>query len=231
MKQLFQWGMIVSLIISGLLSILILLIGDMDDTQVKIIFTSLSIAGFSITGFCNAVLIEKMKNRFGYAGILSSVLAFIHLIVLIWFKIDFFNHEWFVKLTVSSIVAAVATAHISLMLLISQNDKAVKASQYLTIASSIATSSLIISAIFAEYFEDAMGRAIGIFSVLTAVGTVVTPILNRLKNGENVQKNELESFEFITQVIQKYMENCSEEEKSNVERALLLLDKLKNRKV
>ena len=65
LRKTFLITMIISLSISALIGIIIFLFGDFGDSEVKILLTTLSIGGFSLTGLCCSVLYEK-KNIFNF---------------------------------------------------------------------------------------------------------------------------------------------------------------------
>ena len=60
-KKIFLITMVISLSISALIGIFVFLLGDFGETDFKLLMTTLTIGGYSLTGLCCSVLYEKRK--------------------------------------------------------------------------------------------------------------------------------------------------------------------------
>ena len=84
-KKVFLISLIVALSISAFLGIIIFLTGNFGKTELKILLTTLTIGGFSLTGLCCAILLEKKRFPFfAVIGMLFSVFGFLITTSLIW---------------------------------------------------------------------------------------------------------------------------------------------------
>jgi len=89
LKKVFLISLIISLSISALLGVIILLIGNFGQIQARILLTTLTIGGFSLTGLCCANLLEKKRfSAFAIFGMIVSIWGFLFLTSLIWEIID-----------------------------------------------------------------------------------------------------------------------------------------------
>ena len=178
-KKAFLLALIASLLISALIGIFIFLFGDFGATESKILFTTFAVGVFSLTGLCCSALYDKKRfSTLAVFGIVSSFMALLYTVLTVWEVIDIDTLRFLYVL----IILAFSSAHASILLLIEPVNKLVK---------SILSSTLIIIAIvailliplFLELFYDPgeyYYRVLGVFSVLDVLGTIVTPILNKL---------------------------------------------------
>ena len=75
-KKIFLISLIVSLSISALLGIIIFLVGNFDEIQVRILLTTLTVGGFSLTGLCCATLLEKKRfSAFAIMGMIILIMT------------------------------------------------------------------------------------------------------------------------------------------------------------
>ncbi len=169
-----------SLIVSALIGIFVFLFRNFGIVEINVILTTVAISGFSLAGLCNAIIFEK-KNfiSLSIVGFVIDVLGFVYSIIAIW---NFIPLENIFKTFISLIILTVAFAHISLILLIRPRSRMVKISLYSTITSNIIISLMLLSVIMLNMdLSDQMHfRILGVLIVLVSLGTIVTPIFNKI---------------------------------------------------
>lgn len=175
MKKSFLILLVISLIISGFLSILNVLIGVGTG---QVLLSTFCIAGYSILGLCCSTLYEKNKNNiFSLVGIITVILGFIFSFGFIWSWFDTSNE--IIKIFFSSIVIPVSFAHASLILLIDSKNIIVKTSVIVT------TICIGIFAVMLTYLIWTFGtveipiKIIAVLGIIESLGTIVSPILNK----------------------------------------------------
>jgi len=190
-KKIFLISLIISLSISALLGIIIFLVGNFGEIQVRILLTTLTIGGFSLTGLCCATLLEKKRfSAFAIFGMIVSIFGFLFITSLIWEIIDWdsFDNIW--KVMIITIILAFSTAHASLLLLV-KSDKTI-------VNVSLATTLLFLSLVALELIILVLGefrhidnmwyRVLGVFAILDVLGTIVTPILLKVTSLHDQEK-------------------------------------------
>lgn len=179
LKKYLLISLIVSLGISAFLGIIIFLLGNFGVFQVRILFTTLTIGGFSLTALSCASLLEKNTfSKFASIGIILSVAGFFFLTSFIW---GISNWSWEVMMV--SIVLAFSTAHASLLLLIKSDKTIVNASLITTLIFISLVAFELIILVFMEFENDISDfwyRMLGVFAILDVLGTIVTPILSKV---------------------------------------------------
>ena len=192
-KKSFLLTMITSLTISAFVGIIIFLFGSFGDTEFRILLTTLSLAGFSLAGLCCSLLYEKRKYiKFSMFAIGSIILGFLYSILLIWEFVYFFR--WGLELTIWAelflilLVLSFSFAHMSLILLINVKKKLDKYLLYLTLLFIAIVASMLIYLIFRIGINEPgelFFRLLGVFAILNVLGTIVTPMLNKIYTYEN----------------------------------------------
>ena len=180
-KKIFLITMIISLSISALIGVFVFLFGDFGETEFRLLMTTLTIGGYSLTGLCCSVLYEKRKLApLALFGIVISVIGFIYTILLIWEFIDFWDEDsW--KALIIFLVLAFSTAHSCLLLLIKSNKSLVNIALSATlIFISIVALMLIIMVLNEFDLGEFSFRLLGVFAILDVLGTIITPILNKV---------------------------------------------------
>ena len=178
--------LIITFCIIAILGIGIVLLNIWNETTADILFTNITIFGFSIPTLCCAILKEKGKhNNFASTGIIVCALGCLYEILVIWgiINIDLGNILDTVRILVTFIVLATSFGHLSLMLLIDNEDSGVNAAKNATIIVSIIMDIMIISSL---WWLDVSypWQAYVIIGILIALGTIVTPILSMVKRIE-----------------------------------------------
>jgi hypothetical protein len=187
LKKTFLISLVVSLSISALIAIFIFLFSDgFGESELKILFTTLVIGLFSLTGLCNSTLYEKgRQSLLTISGMVLSAIGFVLLTGTIWEIIRLSdNRPIFVV-----IVLVIATAHSSLLLLIQPNNKIVRASLNATLFFIVAVAITLILLVWNEFrdIDVFYYRLLGVFAVLDVLGTIVTPILKKVYSGSQLQ--------------------------------------------
>ncbi len=185
-KKTFLVAMIASLSISALIGIFIILFGSFSVSQ-KVLHTTFYLAGFSLTGLCCLVLYKKGKYAvFPLLGIAISVLGFLISLLGTWEFVVFglqllAEVTYWGKSMLTLIILAFSSAQACLLLLIDPAKPSVKYSLFTTL-SFIGIVALIFSLLNFEVVDDSEKalRVLWVFIVLDVLGTIVTPILNKV---------------------------------------------------
>ncbi len=189
-KRIFLVSLIGSLSVSALIGIMIFLVGDFDELQVRVLLTTLMFGLYSLTGLCSATLYEKGRYQtYAAAAIGTSVAAFVLGLISIWGSDP---GEGLLKLTLASLVAAVGMAHAALLLRIAPKNPAVRWSLTLTNACiAIVAAMLILLILDTEIGEaDSYFRLLGVFAILDVLGTVVTPLLQKFGSAADLPSGD-----------------------------------------
>ena len=178
-KKYFLRTLVIALSVSALIGIFIFLIGDFGETEFRLLLTTLTIGGYSLTGLCSATNQKKPDLKsFSLVGMLISIIGFVITLGAIWEIIDF-NDIW--KTMVVFIILSVAIAHISLLLLISPKTESVRYSLIATVVFVSIVALMLIKSTMTEFEESEFYfRLLGVFSILDVLGTITTPILNKI---------------------------------------------------
>lgn len=178
-KKVFLASLIGSLSLSALIGIVIFLVGDFGETQGKVLLTTLTFGLYSLTGLCSSILYEQKRfQAYSIIAIGISILAFLLSLLGIWSP-DF--ELW--RATMLSLVLAVGMAHAALLLRIVPKNAAVRWVIILTnifIAAVVAMLSLLI--LFEDIGEDFYFRLLGVFAILDALGTIVSPLMQKFSS-------------------------------------------------
>lgn len=190
LRRVLSWTLIVTLCIAALTAIGAILSGDFDDTDARVIGTSIGFAVFSSTAASGGSLRYRQDESLRSLGLVTIVLsgiAFLLLAIAIWEGFDADGDEpwqWFGVVA----LAAFAASHASLVLGArrdSDSDGLVMLATA-SIGFGILDSSLGILAI-AEVFEadDESARVLAVLLVLFVLTTVLQPIVRRLQRTES----------------------------------------------
>jgi hypothetical protein len=180
-KKIFLRTFIVALSISAVIGIVIFLIGDFGETEMKLLGTTLSIGGYSITGLCSSIIYNRAKFKtFSIVGMLIAVLGFLCTISAIWEFVDM-DKIW--RIMVIFIILTVSMAHISLLLQIHTKTHTIKYSLFGTILFISIVALMLIKGTINEFEEkEFFFRLLGVFAILDVLGTIATPILNKISD-------------------------------------------------
>jgi hypothetical protein len=177
-KRTFLQTLIISLVLSAIAGIIVFLVGSFDDLEIRILFTTVIISVFSLTGLINASLLDKPTLKaFGYLALAVSTCAFLIDLQNIWINsIDTGQFAGDIS------IIALACAHASLLLAINTKKGGVRIVRMFTLCFITILAGLIIYVInnFDTFADDFYYRLLGVFAILDALGTITTPILNKL---------------------------------------------------
>jgi len=179
-KKILLTTMIVSLVISALVGIYLFLVGDWGDTEVKIFATTQAVAFASLLGFCSSLHQNREKLKWlSFLGIAISFLAFLLVTYTIWGSSEDGQRVW--QLTSIACIIAFCLAHISLILLVKIKSNATKYALIATIIFIIIVAAMLINAVICDFnLGDLCLRLLGVFVILDVLGTITTPLLNKL---------------------------------------------------
>ncbi len=180
LKRTFLLGVIGSLSFSALLGIWAFLFSTFGELEVKIILTTLTAALFSLTSLGAAVVAER--GRWRPAMIATFVISGIGLVIYllaIWVELwRYVDDDWLAKGMFWIGTWAVAMPHMALLSL------APLKGAYLWIRRSacacvfLLASSITLFALFeGEPDPEFWFRTVGVFGILTALGTITVPVL------------------------------------------------------
>jgi len=186
-KKIFLKTLIVSLSASGLLGIFIFLFGQFGETEGRLLLTTLSIGGCSLTGLCCSTIYPSEKYKiFSVIGIGIAGLCFVFTLFNIWGDFKNLENNW--KLLLSLIVLTITFAHISLLLNIKIANQLVKNTLTATTIFIGIVAFMLLTLILGELDNgEFFYRLLGVFGILDIVGTIVTPILNKTQKQDETK--------------------------------------------
>ena len=168
-----------SMVGGGLLAAGILLFGRFGEVEGKIVGTTLLLGLFSFLGLGSSLRLRR--GRFVWLGILgmaTAAVAFVLLVSGMWTEID---NETYAKATMSSVLLAGAAAFASVLMIIRPTAPPVEWTFRVTLGLMIlvvAMGELLILWAPDVAEGDVFFRILGAAAILTALGGIVTPILN-----------------------------------------------------
>ena len=162
---------------SALIGITIILLGDFGKTELQVLTTAGSLAGFSILSLPSLFHLERARYTYlTWLGIPSSLALFTMVLFVIWSG-NILNSEVFWKTLASVGAIAFATNHALLLLIPTPVKTLISLCQWTTILIIAIVCVLILGAIWTEEMSETMMRIFGALGVLDALGTVSVPIL------------------------------------------------------
>ena len=180
-KKFFLRTFIAALSVSALIGIIIFLFGDFGETEAKLLGTTLAIGGFSITALgCSTIHEQDEFRAFSLIGMLISVFGFLFTVCAIWALFDS-DHKWVAQTVFTFIILSVSTAHGSLLLQIKAKSKLIRNALIATIVFISIVTAMLIKATINDFEDsDFFFRLLGVFAILDVLGTITTPILNKI---------------------------------------------------
>lgn len=186
LKKYFLVTIITSLIISAAAGIWIILLGNskdllsLKDLSGNIFFTTLCVGIFGLTSLCSAALYERgYAIYFSIFGIAISFLALINTVLNIW---DYTWWDPLGKIMASLWTLSIVTAQISLLLLVKEKSNLVWLIQKLAIIIAALTGAVAIFQINTHKY-DFPEKLVLTLIILNVLGTLTTPILNKVYSG------------------------------------------------
>lgn len=197
MRKIILKTLIITFIISALLGISIILLDLWNDVTGKILLTTVTIFGFSIPGLACSTNYEKAKDKLiPTIGIITCFVSGIYFLLLFWevLNFDFFD-DMIWKLILTCILLSASFGHICLLLLINSTEKIVNLFKNSTIALSIIMDLLLLIVIFSE--TKLSWKLLLIIAILIVLGTIVTPLLNKLNSRANFSDKKINDDKYI----------------------------------
>lgn len=178
-KKYFLRTLIVALVVSAIIGIVIFLVGDFGETEIKLLFTTLAIGGFSLTGLSSSTIHTHREFKlFAVTGMLVSVIGFLMTIIAIWEIVDP-DDMW--QTVLVFVILALSIAHVSLLFQIRPKSKNIKYTLIGTIVFISIVALMLIKSTINKFEENEFYfRLLGVFAILDVLGTIATPILNRI---------------------------------------------------
>ena len=224
MKKIVLKTLIFTFIISAVLGISIIFLDLWNDITGKILLSTVVIFGFSIPGLSCSTNYEKAKDKtFSIVGISTCFISCIYSLLLTWgfLEFDLFDVlNW--KLILSGILLSSSFGHISLLLLIDSKEKIVNYFKNGTIILSVIMDILLMTMIFLVI--EIEWKLLAIIAILIVLGTIVTPLLNKLNNKANVAKTDLmeDKYKKLEQIKSLLDSNAITQEEYEVEKNKIL---------
>jgi hypothetical protein len=186
MKKVFLSSFIISLCLTAIVGIFVFLFGDFGEIESKILFTSLIIGMYSLNALCcyTSYQNDRLKS-FSIVGITLTIIGAFYFLLIVWGIIDwslFYSNDNTLRILLTLIILPVFFSYTSLMLLIKNETKLVKIGQRVTITMITILAIMLLMLIYNTGLEDFdfYFRLIGVVSIIGALGTIVTPILNKM---------------------------------------------------
>lgn len=182
--------MIVSLAAAAMLGIVALLFPRYGPDD-QILTTTGIFGGFSLVAMLCAVVLEKRRAvPFMWLGVVSAALAFVAWVVLVWYErsMSYDAQVRVARIGGTFTTISILCAQSGLLGLLRFDHPAARFARRATVAVSIVLAACLLVLIW--FFEQIMrmmddeivGRALGVLAILTACGTVVSPILWKVQS-------------------------------------------------
>ena len=177
MIRLALWVLIASVVVGALMGIWALLVGDVGETQWRMIGTTFSITGAGALAIVFGRAVDRPGlGRLPFAGLGLTFATLLTINAGIWLHVE---AEWFWKLAISMAVVTVTAAHASL---VSPAGLALgfRWVAWGAIGSGVALAALLLVQLWFAPEGSAIGRAIGVFAILTSAASIAVPVMRRL---------------------------------------------------
>jgi hypothetical protein len=183
-------AIIASLSIAALVGIITLLVGDFGEVQLKILLTTLLLAGFSITALCHLAVAGRAQRAVGFTGLVVSGIAGVTGLALIW--LDLSRAEGDDALSKTFIVSALwaaSIAHASLLLVLSRRRNRPFRAGLIATVLAVALVALLVTLPIVTDGEipgdwGDYWRLFGVIAILDVLGSIVLPVAGRFVRDE-----------------------------------------------
>jgi hypothetical protein len=186
---------IVAFAASAIIGIYALLAGNVNETVGKVLGTTAVVGLASISILCHLAIVGRAIRAIGFVGIAASVVAFATAMVMIWTN---WAENWdaqgqWGKALLLSVLLAGFLAQANLLLLLSTRKQTII--RYTLLATFVTMAAVYVCVALltltdghiADGWNEGFGRMVGVFGILDALGTVVSPVLGLvLKSKEPV---------------------------------------------
>lgn len=176
--KIFSWITIIMISISALIGIYYVLFGELNETTLKILLSTLVLAGVGVLGWFGGY---ASMNFIKYSTIGLSAVTGISWLLVVWESIQFGDYY---KLILTFTILSVLFAHIALLgKARKSSDSIVRGLFWMVIAVAIIFSSMLIYLIIKgpEVITDLYGRLLIGLGVLDVAGSIIVLILRRVR--------------------------------------------------
>lgn len=179
-KKFFLVSMITLFVLAGIFGAVFFLIGSFNDIAVKIFLTIGVLFLYSLLGLASARILQQNSylRYLAVVGLVFSTVALILIMPVIWNVWDMSENVG--KATAIASFWAFSIAHLSLISGKMKNTYT-KISYFVTMFLIVAVAGLLTFWVIGEINENWFWRIVGFFGVLDVSGTIVTPLMRRLK--------------------------------------------------
>ncbi len=173
-------GIVCSLVISAIVGIFVILLGDFDETEIKILLTSGSLAGLSILSLPSLFHLERNQYMtLSRIGIVAAIAGFSAIQLVIWSEGNFAG-QIFWKAVATNGVLAFSTNHMLSLFMAKVQETLVVMSRWVTILAIATVAIFIVYVIWANEVPEQAIRIFGSVVIIDALGTIAFPIIVRL---------------------------------------------------
>jgi hypothetical protein len=180
-KRLLLIAAITSLAGTAAIAIAVLLLGDFDETEARILATTLGISVASLLALPGAILLEQGRDAaLAWLTVGFACAAFVLFEITIW---NAWDNETAWKLTGSAAAAAAASTQISAMTtrLHATDRRAVRGAYVAAVWLAAILAGMVVLAVWTEIDSTTYYRALGALVVLNVFLSLVQPLLRRLR--------------------------------------------------
>ena len=172
--------LVLCLIASAAIGIMIVLIGDFGERQIKILGTVAALAAFSLISLPSLFNLERRQYQLAARpGIFSALIFFLLILIITWGSDDFGN-EIIGKSTFTAGVVAFGLNHILLLFIVKPGAKVLQLVQKCTSVVICFVACILIGTIWVEEMPDPLFRILITLVILDVLGTISLPILSRI---------------------------------------------------
>jgi len=188
MKKVLLRVLISTFIVAAVLGIGIIVFSIWNDFTEKVLATTIALFGYSIPGLCCAINFEKAKTKkFAQLGMVATFTCCVYMLIYFWCFSNVFEWDSIInKFIYTSLLVPEIFGHISLMLLVDSKETSVNYWKYGTINMLGILGILGLLSIFLEMDFD--GQIVAPLIILAVLGSIVTPLLNKLKKDSTKDK-------------------------------------------
>jgi len=217
---------IVAFAASAIIGIYALLAGDVDETVGKVLGTTAVVGLASVSILCHLAIVGRAIRVIGFVGIAASVVAFATAMVMIWTNWGEnwdAQGQWGKALLLSGLLAGFLAQANLLLLLSSRKNLVIRISLRATFVA-IALVYICVALLtltdghIADGWNEGFGRMVGVFAILDALGTVLSPVLGLvLKSRETKAGNETTLTITVSQEALARLRHAADEAQVSVE--------------
>lgn len=177
MKKIILITLIITFIMSAVFGISVVLFELYNEVVMKVLSSTFTLFAYSIPGLACSANYEKSKDKyFSIIGIITCFIGVLYFLQLIW-GISFSVNE---EIIFTLIILPISFGHISLLLLVDSKDNKVNYFKMGTIFISVLIDIILLYVIYFKVVPNY--KLLTILFILGVVGTIVTPLLNRLSD-------------------------------------------------